>query len=63
MLVQWTTLDALAPHVQWGIASGELVHSQAADTHSYAREDMCGGAAAAQGWLDPGWVLLVSCSP
>lgn len=54
MLVQWTTRDAREPRVKWGTTNGKLRHSCAARTHSYTRGDMCGGAAAAEGWIDPG---------
>ena len=52
--MQWTSLDAKDPQVQWGNSSGiytEIVNSK---FDSYSRDDMCGSPANATGWSDPG---------
>mmetsp|Transcript_1844 Transcript_1844/g.5402 ORF Transcript_1844/g.5402 Transcript_1844/m.5402 type:complete len:625 (-) Transcript_1844:225-2099(-) len=54
MMVQWTTLDAAHPEVRWGTRRGHWPYRAAADTAGYTRDDMCGGPAAGDGWIDPG---------
>ncbi|KAF5834534.1 Metallo-dependent phosphatase-like protein [Dunaliella salina] len=54
MLVQWVTQNSSNPVVRWGENPEHLKHQVPARTFTYARSDMCGGAAAGAGWLDPG---------
>eukprot|EP00967_Tisochrysis_lutea_P121002 scaffold198944_cov19-Tisochrysis_lutea.AAC.1 len=46
MLVQWVTLNSSNPVVRWGEKPDHLKHTASARTFTYARSDMCGGAAA-----------------
>lgn len=45
MLVQWTTASNSQCEVQWGSEPGRYQHSAKSKTMTYAREEMCGGAA------------------
>lgn len=54
MLIQWTTKSSTAPEVRWGLSSGNYSESAAGSSITYGREDMCGGPATAEGWMDPG---------
>eukprot|EP00892_Ulva_mutabilis_P005414 jgi/Ulvmu1/3244/UM150_0017.1 len=66
MLVQWTTASDSPCVVQWGSESGKYTHSETSKLMTYTREEMCGGAAKHEGWLDPGVfhrALLTGLSP
>ena len=54
MLIQWTTKSSTAPEVKWGLSSGNYSASAAGSSITYSRGGMCGGPAAAEGWMDPG---------
>lgn len=54
MLIQWVTKDSTAPKVRWGPTPGDYVASAAGTSITYSREDLCGGPAAAEGWMEPG---------
>ena len=54
MVVQWSTRDAGSPVVQYGTQRDKLVYLVPASSDTYSRDDMCGGTAAAEGFLDPG---------
>jgi hypothetical protein len=51
MLVQWTSRDSSAPRVRWAVRrGGPYPHAALAETTTYTREDVCGGAAQGVGW-------------
>lgn len=54
MLIQWVTKNSSAPMVKWGPSSAHYSASAAADSSTYSKEDLCGGPAVAEGWMDPG---------
>jgi acid phosphatase type 7 len=53
-VVQWTTGSSRGGTVKWGTSSGHYQWEIEAQDLTYTREDMCGGAAKHEGWLDPG---------
>lgn len=54
MLVQWVSRDAGTPVVQWGTTPGQYSSTAQGSSHTYRKEDLCGGVATTSGWLDPG---------
>lgn len=54
MLIQWVTKNSSNPEVKWGLQQGGYPHTAAAVSVTYSKEDLCGGPAVAEGWLDPG---------
>ena len=54
MLVQWTTQSSKCPEVRWGLQSGQYTYEAKGSSLTYIKDDLCGGPANAEGWLDPG---------
>lgn len=66
MLVQFTTRNAAQPVAQYGGARGALAFMVPARTATYTADDMCGGPATGEGFLDPGMLhtaLLTGLEP
>lgn len=52
MLVQWVTKNSSKPTVKWGMTPGVYDSSTGANTMTYRRDELCGGAATGVGvWI------------
>lgn len=54
MLVQWTTGTSTEGYVEWGKRPGEYKWKTRSRNLTYTRDEMCGGAAKNEGWMEPG---------
>jgi hypothetical protein len=53
-VVQWTTGTSRGGVVKWGTEPGKYLFEASAQDLTYTRDEMCGGAAKNEGWLNPG---------